>query len=137
MTERMKLWGALCLFFVLSMTDLLMTYSLIHSDSAVYEGNPVAAEWLAKFGWAGLIALKVITCFVFIWICSFLASRNSKLAHVLATVGCLLVAAVILYSLLVSLAANSSGGSLQQVFSTLWAYSIPAFELGPSGDLRY
>src|SRR5262249_41553021 len=49
----------LLLFLLLSLTDLWLTWFLVQrSDGAVYEGNPVAAWWLSRYGLPGLALFK-------------------------------------------------------------------------------
>jgi hypothetical protein len=49
------------LFGVLSFLDLGLTYRLIKAGGgAVYESNPIANEWLQRFGWMGLAAFKIM-----------------------------------------------------------------------------
>jgi hypothetical protein len=54
--------GKLCLFFLLSLIDLFLTWRLLlHGHGQVYEGNPIAEWWLSCYGWAGLAAFKIAT----------------------------------------------------------------------------
>src|SRR5919199_622006 len=48
----------LCLFAVLSLADLGLTWQLLR-DGGAYESNPVAGWWLAHYGWAGVVAYSV------------------------------------------------------------------------------
>jgi hypothetical protein len=89
----------LCLFWILSLADLFLTYYLLHSNPIyMREINPLAAQCLARFGWTGIIAFKSISCITFGLICLLLTPHKPKLAKILATTSCLVVGMVVLYS---------------------------------------
>src|SRR5438105_1085430 len=57
--------GGLFLFMLLSMADLSLTWFLLTgSNGKIYESNPIAAAWLATYGWAGLVLYKVLGLFL-------------------------------------------------------------------------
>jgi hypothetical protein len=56
----------LVLCAVLSVIDLVETWILISaSGGAVVEGNPIAALWLAHYGWGGLTLFKAGSVIIF------------------------------------------------------------------------
>jgi hypothetical protein len=97
-----RLWWGLFLFSVLSIADLALTYSLVNSKESVYEWNPVAAEWLARFGWKGIVTFKSMSCCLFCCVCILLASQKPRLAYYIVAAGCGILATVLIYSALLS-----------------------------------
>src|SRR5262245_38783083 len=51
----------LLLFIVLSFVDLYLTWFLLEtSGGKIYESNPIAAAWLASYGYRGLVTYKIM-----------------------------------------------------------------------------
>ena len=85
------------LFLALSVADFFQTYALIEGGPA-HEANPVAAEWLARYGWAGLAAFKgLITLTVFAAV-GLMALRRSPAAGRVLALGCAALLVVGVYS---------------------------------------
>jgi hypothetical protein len=90
---------ALVLYVILGAIDFIDTYVLIKSgDGTVYESNPVAATWLKDYGWKGLAVYKVAITSVLVLTVLIIRRHRPQLAAVLATVACLSLLAVTLYS---------------------------------------
>lgn len=92
------------LFVLLSLVDLSLTWLLLNfgGGGAIGEANPAARWFLLAHGWAGMAAFKAITVVVVLLSCSLLQRFRPQLAgRVLA--GCSgVVAAVVLYSCLLT-----------------------------------
>lgn len=57
--DKMRLSGEGRLLVLLSILDLLVTYSLLrHPDGLHYEANPIAQWWFARWNIAGMTAFK-------------------------------------------------------------------------------
>jgi hypothetical protein len=52
----------LWLFAAMNLSDLALTWYLLDRNGGAYESNPVAAWWLAQFGWPGLTGFKLAVC---------------------------------------------------------------------------
>lgn len=89
----------LTLFFALSAADLVLTWWLVvHTGNEVYESNPVAAWWLARYGWAGLTVFKGMAVLLVTGLATLISvSRPQSGGRVLAF-GCAAVGAVVCYS---------------------------------------
>lgn len=91
--------AALALYVVLGAIDFIDTYALIRTgDGTIYESNPVAATWLKEYGWKGLAAFKILITIVLVTTLLLVRRRRPQLAAVLATVACLTLLSVVLYS---------------------------------------
>jgi hypothetical protein len=89
----------LCLFVVLSLADLALTWVLLErSEGRACESNPVAAWWLARFGWAGLAGFKVAIVLLVAGLALLLARRLPDAAGRVLAFGCAALLAVVLYS---------------------------------------
>jgi hypothetical protein len=85
------------LFAALSVADFVQTYALIEGGPA-HEANPVAAEWLARHGWAGLAVFKALMCLCVLGIVGLLAVRKSPAAGRVLALGCAVLFGVAVYS---------------------------------------
>jgi hypothetical protein len=86
-------------FVLLSIADLLLTWWLLRNgDGPVYEGNPLANGCLARFGWAGLAALKVLTTGLFVALAAVISRNRPYCGGRLVWFGCALQFLVVVYS---------------------------------------
>ncbi len=91
-------WAIGCgLFLALSAADFVQTYVLVEGG-AVREGNPVAAEWLARHGWVGLAAFKASLTLTVLGVVGLLARRGSPAAGRVLGLGCAVLLGVAVYS---------------------------------------
>lgn len=89
----------LALFNLLSGADLLLTWRLIRrGQGLVYECNPIASAWLSSFGWAGLVAFKLAMVATIGFLAILISVRHPKASGRILVFGCLITAAVVLYS---------------------------------------
>jgi hypothetical protein len=89
----------LALFTLLSLADLSLTWYLLrHSDGAIYEGNPVARQFLDTYGWAGLAAFKAAAVLLCAGVCLTIARRRPRTAGRVLAFGCATLTGVVLYS---------------------------------------
>jgi hypothetical protein len=89
----------LLLFALLSVADLALTRRLLGAeDSAAYESNPVAAWWLARFGWVGLTGFKAATVLTAAGLVAVICRRRPRAGHRVLAFACAAVAAVVAYS---------------------------------------
>lgn len=87
------------LFVALSVCDLVLTYALVEgSGGAVYEANPVAAEWLADHGWLGLTIFKAGAVFIVVGSVALIVRHRPAVGAAVACAACLATAAVNLHS---------------------------------------
>jgi hypothetical protein len=92
--------AGLVLFVALSITDFVQTYVLVETGGGrVREGNPVAAEWLGRFGWRGLAFFKFGTVAIVVGVVVLLMARNhDRIAAWVAGFACVAALGVTLYS---------------------------------------
>jgi hypothetical protein len=89
----------LALFALLSGADFLLTWHLLRDGAgAAYEGNPLAAWWLARAGWVGLAAFKAAMTLTAAGLAVLVFRRRPRAGHRLLAFCCAAVAAVVLYS---------------------------------------
>jgi uncharacterized membrane protein len=87
------------LFIVLSFCDLVLTWLVISkSNGEIIESNPIAAVWLRRFGWQGLIIFKAAAMSVVIAVTILLNPRRPILARVTLGACCALMMVVAFYS---------------------------------------
>jgi hypothetical protein len=99
MEDRRPPLAWLILFITLSLTDLVLTFLVvIHGGGQIEEGNPIAAAWLRKYGWPGLIIFKSAAMSVVIVVTLLVNSRKPGVARGLLAICCAVMAAVALYS---------------------------------------
>lgn len=91
-------WIGLGLYAALSVSDLLLTRSLLRADDEAFEANPVAAVWLEEHGWAGLAAFKAASVLVFLGAVVLLLRRHPALAAGVVTAACAVLLTVNAYS---------------------------------------
>ncbi len=74
-TRRASFPDAYCWYLLVGALDLMLTnFAITHAEAI--EVNGVAALTLDRFGFGGLIALKMLTVLVVITICEVLATRT-------------------------------------------------------------
>jgi hypothetical protein len=89
----------LALFAALCLADLALTWHLLHRPGAgAYESNPVAAWWLARFGWAGLAGFKLSLVLLVAALSLVVSRRRPRAAGRVLAFGCSALLAVVLYS---------------------------------------
>ena len=99
MTNLMPHPGKGCLFALLSLADLALTWWLLgHSGGEVYEANPVARWCLAKHGWAGLACFKAFVVLLVVGLAAVIARSRPRAAGRLLGLGCAGLAVVVGYS---------------------------------------
>ncbi|MBN9519411.1 hypothetical protein J0H58_12955 [bacterium] len=97
MTAKRFCIVGLVLYVVLSLTDLALTYLIVHAGIG-YESNPVADAWLYLHGWAGLAAFKALTVVVFGATIALLTRHRPRTAGALVVVGCVALLLVVGHS---------------------------------------
>jgi hypothetical protein len=89
----------LALFAALSLADLALTWHLLHRPGGgAYESNPVAAWWLARFGWAGLVGFKAGVVLLVAAVSLVVSRHRPRAAGRVLAFGCSALLAVVLYS---------------------------------------
>jgi hypothetical protein len=112
MTNLMPHPGKGCLFALLSLADLALTWWLLgHSGGEVYEANPVARWWLARHGWAGLACFKAFVVLVVVGLVAVIARSRPRAAGRLLGLGCAGLAVVVSYS---AVLCGAGAGSPEQ-----------------------
>jgi hypothetical protein len=97
----------LFLFAILSVIDLILTYRLIHVGGGyIYESNPLANEWLQRFGWQGLAAFKVTTVSLVAFIAIYVSTSRPRVGSRLLNFACLAACTVVVYSFCMSTAVG-------------------------------
>jgi hypothetical protein len=100
----------LILLAMLSLADLILTWFLLErGGGSAYERNPIAAWWLAEFGWVGLAGFKLMTLLVFAAVVLVLARRRPRVAAKVLAFGCYALLAVVLYSAVLLPRAHAEG----------------------------
>ena len=118
--ELSKIWEAVfrlpiplqresCLFLIVSVLDVLMTYLLLEDVSGVagraifYESNPVAQFFLERWDLRGIVYFKFATVGLVEVIAHLVATKNIVAARRLLEFGTLVVSVVVIYSLVLLL----------------------------------
>ena len=103
--------GRLLLFGILSCLDLVLTFRLLHSGGGyVYESNPIANEWLTRFGFAGLALFKILAMSTAAISVIVVSCYRPHVGSRLLTFACVVVSVVVVYSFSLS---NVIGSSLE------------------------
>lgn len=97
MTAKRFFTFGLALYVVLSLTDLALTYLIVHRGIG-YESNPVAEAWLHDHGWEGLAVFKALSVAVFGATVVVLARHRPRTADALVVAGCAALLFVIAHS---------------------------------------
>jgi hypothetical protein len=91
--------GGLVVFALLSIMDLGYTWLVIREyPDRVIESNPIAHEWLHRFGWQGFVVFKMAGIFVVAGSVLLIARRHPSKAAGVVLFACLAVGLVVLYS---------------------------------------
>jgi hypothetical protein len=94
-----SLLGKSALFTVLGLADLALTWYLLRTEHGyVYESNPVARWWLARWGWAGLAGFKLAVVLLVIAAVKGIARHRPRTATHVLSFACGATALVIGYS---------------------------------------
>ena len=89
----------LLLFLELSLADLLMTWVLLHhGQGRVYEGNPIAGVFHAKYGFTGLAAFKLTTLAYVGGVSLHVSRRRLIIGLFLLVFACLAAGSTVAYS---------------------------------------
>jgi hypothetical protein len=99
MSAKTYTLAALVVYVILGAIDFIDTYALIQrGDGTVYESNPLANDWLKDYGWKGLAVFKILITTVLVTTVLVIRRHRPQTAAVLATVACVTLLAVTLYS---------------------------------------
>jgi hypothetical protein len=112
MQTSRPLLGRYALFAALGLVDLGLTcYLLRASPGHIYESNPLAQWWLARWGWAGLVAFKLALLGLATVAIALVARSRPVIAARVLTFSCLATFAVIVHScsLLPSIPRHAGG----------------------------
>src|SRR5438132_3600236 len=89
----------LFLFAALSLVDLALTYNVVHAGGGyVYESNPIANEWLVRFGWTGLAFYKVLAMSIALFSVVLVSIYRPRTGSRLLNFACLALLIVVVYS---------------------------------------
>lgn len=83
-------------FILVNVLDLFMTYLVLAVQGI--EANPIAAFFLDRWGFPGMIAYKMVIVAVVCTISQVVAQRNMRYARGLLWLGIIVVGLVVLYS---------------------------------------
>lgn len=97
MTAKRFFTFGLALYVGLSLTDLALTYLIVHRGIG-YESNPVAEAWLHRHGWEGLAVFKALSVVVFGATVVVLARHRPRTADALVVAGCAALLVVVTHS---------------------------------------
>src|SRR5260370_5857021 len=104
----------LLLFATLSLLDLALTYKVVRSGGGyVYESNPIANEWLTRFGWTGLAFFKILAMSIAVFSVILVSLYRPRTGSCLLNFACLAVSGVVVYSFSLS---NVIGNSLVEEY---------------------
>ena len=100
--------GKMLTYATLSLVDLYLTYTLVQSSGGlVYESNPVANAWLARYGWTGLAVFKLAAMLLVTLVVTYISCYRPQTADRILRFACCAVAFVVVYSFWL---INSCGG---------------------------
>jgi hypothetical protein len=91
---RRMLW----LFALMNLSDLALTWFLLNRNGGAYESNPVAAWWLGRFGWPGLVAFKLSVAALAALAIVLIARRSLLAAGRVLAFACAALLGVLVYS---------------------------------------
>jgi hypothetical protein len=84
-----------------------MTWWLVQGSSGhIYESNPFANAWLARFGWLGLVVYKALAMGLVGGVAVFVAHYRPRVAGRLLVFACAMTAGVVVYSGYLSVSAS-------------------------------
>jgi len=106
----------LSLFVALSLADLVLTWFLLgRAGGPAYESNPLAAWWLAQFGWVGLAGFKLGTVLLVAAVALVVSCSRPHTAGRVLTFACATLLAVLLYSSSLVSAVETEAAQFEQV----------------------
>lgn len=89
----------LSLFVLLSLADLALTFLLLEQKAGgAYEWNPLAAWWLARWGWAGLAGFKAAIVLLVLVLTGIVSRHRPRIADRILIFGCATLLVVIIHS---------------------------------------
>lgn len=99
-SRQLPLETETCFFILASALDVLMTYLLLSHGPEFQESNQIAAFFLARFGFKGMVYFKfALVAFVTV-IAQVIAKSRPRTARWLLIVGTAATAAVVIYSVI-------------------------------------
>ena len=99
-SRQLPLETETCFFILASALDVLMTYLLLSHGPEFQESNQIAAFFLARFGFKGMVYFKfALVAFVTV-IAQVIAKSRPSTARWLLIVGTAATAAVVIYSVM-------------------------------------
>lgn len=99
-SRQLPLETETCFFILASALDVLMTYLLLSHGPEFQESNQIAAFFLARFGFKGMVYFKfALVAFVTV-IAQVIAKSRPSTARWLLIVGTAATAAVVIYSVI-------------------------------------
>ena len=97
-SRQLPLETETCFFILANALDVFMTYLLLSHGPEFQESNQIAAYFLARFGFKGMIYFKfVLVAFVTV-VAQVIARTNPTTARWLLNAGTVITAAVVIYS---------------------------------------
>jgi Domain of unknown function (DUF5658) len=91
--------GKMLAYVTLSLADLYLTYALVqNSGGLIYESNPIANAWLARYGWTGLALFKLAAMLLVTLAVAYIACYRPQTADRILRFACCAVAFVVVYS---------------------------------------
>ncbi len=94
--EQLPLQNETTYFILVNVLDIFLTYLLLVVGAV--ESNPIANFFLERWGFSGMIAYKMVMVAFVCVLAQIVARRNLPRARMLLWLGCLIVGAVVLYS---------------------------------------
>ena len=99
-SRQLPLETETCFFILASALDVLMTYLLLSHGPEFQESNQIAAFFLTRFGFKGMVYFKfALVAFVTV-IAQVIAKSRPRTARWLLIVGTAATAAVVIYSVI-------------------------------------
>jgi hypothetical protein len=96
LTRKLPLQDQTNVFILVNVLDVFMTYTLLRFGAV--EANPLANYFLARFGFNGMIAFKLVITAGVCVIAQIIAIQSIEKAKNLLALGTVLVALVVAYS---------------------------------------
>lgn len=93
-----------CLFVLVSLLDLFMTFLLLFFSSrgmmrnVVVESNPIAQYFISGWGTLGLVWFKIATVTVIVLVVQIIGTRRPTVAQIVLNLATLFVGSVVVYS---------------------------------------
>lgn len=97
--ETSRLQGWIILFLLMSIADLVVTYSLLSYSPNFYESNPVANWFFHHWNIAGMTFFKFGVVAFIVVISEFVERRRAGSGKFVLITGCLVTAYVVVYSM--------------------------------------